>query len=360
MDVAKQRLRRMGLLGPVAKGPVAVVRDHLAMQGQDFGPAKWSIGQRLKGFADADIERKISDGLLLRTHVLRPTWHLVARSDLRWLMALSGPRVQKGVESRYRELGLDAKTRARAERVITKHLADGHHLTRKELADVLRSSRIDDDGQRLPYLLAHCELEGVICSGRVRGKHQTYALFDERVPQGSRFDRDSAVTEVVRRYLKSHGPATVKDMAWWSGLTMTDLRNGLADAGATSEERDGLTLWSIGTAPRGGTRRARVQLLQNYDELVVGYTESRYFGDPRAETMKARFHARDLPGATVMLGSRAVGHWRRPMKGKAVEVEVLLYEKLRGSDASALEEAAAELGRFIGRETRLRVEILGE
>jgi hypothetical protein len=183
-------------------------------------------------------------------------------------------------------------------------------------------------------------------------------LFDERVPQIARFDRDSAVTQLVRRYLKSHGPATVKDMAWWSGLTTTDLRAGLAEAGAESEEHDGLTLWSLGVAPRGGPRRARVQLLQNYDELIVGYTQSRYLGDPRAETMKARFNARDLPGATVMLGSRAVGHWRRPTKGKVVEVELSLYEKLRGPDATALEEAVEEFGRFIGRETRLQVQVL--
>lgn len=273
-------------------------------------------------------------------------------------MALSGPRVQKGMEGRYHQLGLDAKTRARAERAISDHLSGGRHLTRKELVDVLRSARIDDDGQRLPHLLMHCELESVICSGRVRGKDQTYALFDERVPQISRFDRDSAVAQLVRRYLKSHGPATVKDMAWWSGLTMTDLRTGLAAAGATSEEREGVTLWSIDAPPRGGPRRARVQLLQNYDEFVVGYTESRYVGDPKAETMKARFHARDLPGATVLLGSRAVGHWRRAMKGRVLEVEVLLYERLRGPDSVALEEAAQELGRFLGRETRLHVGIL--
>lgn len=350
----------MGLTSPVAEKPVEVVRDHLAMQSQDFGPAKWSVGQRLNGFRDEDIERKISDGSILRTHVLRPTWHFVARTDLRWLMALSGPRVQKGLESRYRQLGLDSKTRSRAERVVVGRLEGGNHLTRKELGDALRTSRIDPEGQRLPHLLSHCELESIICSGRVSGKQQTYALFDERVPQGRPFERDAALTALVRRYLAGHGPATLRDMSWWSGLTIADLRTGLDGVGhqAVSEEINGLTLWTLDEAPRGGTRRARAQLLQAYDELIVGYTESRHLGDPRAEAIRAAFTNRHLPTGTVMLGPGAVGHWRRSVKEKVVDVEVLLYEKLRGPDNKALEAAAAELGHFLGKDVRLSTGLL--
>lgn len=350
----------MGLLGPLVNDPVEVVESHVAMQSQDFGPAMWSIGQRLNGFVEADVERKVSDGAILRTHVMRPTWHFVSRADLRWLMALTGPRVQQGLASRYRRLGLDPKTRSKGERVIAKALEGGNHLTRAELADRVRGARIDHEGQRLPHLLSHCELESVICSGRVRGKHQTYALFDERVPKGRAFNRERALADLVSRYLGSHGPASLKDMAWWSGLTVGDLHVGLEDLGdeVTQEGVKDVTLWSLGDAPRGGARKDRVQLLQAYDEFVVGYTESRYLDDPRAAEAKKAFVDRTMPTGIVMLGSRVVGHWRRSTKDKTIGVEALLYEDLRGPGATALEDAARDLGRFVAKESHLTVGLL--
>lgn len=347
------RLRRTGLLRALDGGPVDVVRHHLALQAQDFGPAKWSIAQRLAGATDEAVEREVSDGRILRTHVLRPTWHFVARDDLRWLMALSGPRVQKGLVSRYVQLGLDAKTRARAERVISKELAGGNHLTRAQLGEILVKARVNVEGQRLPHLLSHCELEGMVCSGRVDGKRQTYALFDERVPKGRPVTRPRAVEELVRRYLQSHGPATLRDLGWWSGLTAGDLRPGLEAAGAQSEDVAGMTLWHLDPSPRGGPRRPRVLLLQAYDEYVVGYTQTRYLGDPRAEQARAAFSDRSLPPSTLMLGTNVAGHWRRSVKQNVVDVEVVLYEALRGADADALDVAVDELGRYLGKTPKL-------
>jgi hypothetical protein len=360
-DVAKIRIGRMGLVEPLFQHPVEVVEAHLAMQAQDFGPAKWSIAQRLSGRVDSDIEREVSEGSILRTHVLRPTWHFVAARDLRWLMALSGPRVQKSVEARYRQLGLDIKTRSWAEKLISDRLRGGNHLTRRDLGEVLRKSRIEPDGQRLPHLLMHCELEGVITSGPVQGKDQTYSLFDERVPKGAQFDRDRAVVELIRRYLASHGPATLKDMSWWSGLTISDLRAGLegVGAGVSNGEVGGSKLWGIGET--NGTRRRRltVQMLQTYDEFVVGYTESRYLGDPRAADVRKAFTDRSLPNGTVMLGPRIAGLWRRSLTAKRVEVEVLLYEPLLAAGAVALEKAVKELGRYLGRQSDLSTGVIG-
>ncbi len=213
----------------------------------------WSIGQRSKGSRQDDVDRALIEGTIVRTHVLRPTWHFVARDDIRWLLALSGPRVQQGNAGRYRQLGLDARTLARAAKVIASALEGGNRLTRDELAAVLEQRKVDREGQRMPYFLMHCELEAVICSGGRKGKQQTYALFDEQVPVGGpRFDREDAVVELVRRYLTSHGPATVKDLSWWSGLTMTDIRAALGsledDVG--SDEIDGLTFWSAASERR--------------------------------------------------------------------------------------------------------------
>jgi hypothetical protein len=320
------------------------------MQAQDYPPAKWSIGQRSTGLHDDDLDRALTEGSIVRTHVLRPTWHFVAREDLRWLMALSGPRVQRGNARRYGELGLDGRTLARGERVIARALSGGARMTRNELAEVLDRSGFDREGQRMPYLLMHLELEAVIGSGGPSGKQQTYALLDGRVPAEPGLDRDAAVVELVRRYLQSHGPATVKDLRWWSGLTMSALRTALADlAGETSSETvDGLQLWSLTSRaalpPEGG-----VELLQTYDELVVGYTESRFLGDPAAERARAAWGDRSLPSGGVIVDGWIAGHWRRTVEGKAIRVEAHLYEPRRRGLAARVEAAANELGAFFGR-----------
>ena len=347
--ITRRRMRNSRLTGTGFRSPEETVGWHLAMQAQDYGPAKWSIGQRSKGLTDKNLDEALAAGSIIRTHVLRPTWHFVARDDLRWLLALSGPRVQQGNAGRYRGLGLDARTRARAERVIVSALDGGNRLTRKEIAAVLDDAGIDRSEQRMPYFLIHCELEAVIGSGGLSGKQQTYALLDERVPAGGRFDRDDALVELVRRYLTSHGPATVKDMSWWSGLTMTDLRKGLEHLGeeVRSESVDGMVLWSIASedspppAPRG------VHLLQTYDELGVGYTESRFLGDPGAEKARAAWADRTYPSGVVLLNGRVGGHWRRTIERTRVAIELHLYQKPKPTDTKSLEAAAARLGRFL-------------
>lgn len=350
-------MRNSRLTGTGFRSPEEAVGWHLAMQSQDYGPAKWSIGQRSNGLTDKDLDEALAAGSIVRTHVLRPTWHFVARDDLRWLLALSGPRVQQGNAGRYRELGLDPRTRARAEKAIVSALEGGNRLTRKEIAAVLDDAGIDHTGQRMPYFLSHCELEAVIGSGGLAGKQQTYALIDDRVPAGGRFDRDDALVELVRRYLMSHGPATVKDMSWWSGLTMTDLRKGLGELGdqVRSESVDGIDLWSIASddprRPAGGG----AHLLQTYDELVVGYTESRFLGDPGAEKARAAYGDRTYPSGGLILNGQIGGHWRRTLERDSVRVEVHLYEDPTRATTQAVRTAATELGRFLDRSVELDV-----
>jgi hypothetical protein len=347
--IARRRLRNSRLTGTGFTSPAEAVGWHLAMQAQDYGPAKWSIGQRSKGLTDHDLDEALANGSIIRTHVLRPTWHFVARDDLRWLLALSGPRVQQGNARRRRQLDLDEKTLTRCEAVIVSALEGDNRLTRNELAAVLDDAGIDRSGQRMPYILAHCELEAVICSGGRSGKQQTYALVDERVPNGHRFDRDDALVELVRRYLTSHGPATVKDMSWWSGLTMADLRKALDVLGdeVRSETIDGIALWSSASDDSPPPAARGAHLLQTYDELVVGYTESRFLGDPGAEEARAAWGDRTFPSGVLLLNGRIGGHWRRTLERTQVAIDVHLYQEPKRGDTKALEAAAAALGRFV-------------
>jgi hypothetical protein len=327
------------------------------MQAQDYAPAKWSIGQRSRGLVDGDVDEALAAGSIVRTHVLRPTWHFVARDDLRWLLALSGPRVQQGAAGRYRQLGLDEATLAASADAIATALKGDRRLTRPELVEVLDDAGIDRSGQRMPFILMHCELEAVICSGGRSGKHHAYALVDERVPAGGGFDREGAVVELTRRYLGSHGPATVKDLSWWSGLTMTDIRRALADLGSevSSDALDGLTLWSLASDDGPPPRTRRAYLLQTYDELVVGYTESRFVGDPGVERARAAYQDRTYPTGGLLLGGRIGGHWRRTLGRDGVRVDVHLYEAPTPRDRGALENAVDELGRFLALPATLEI-----
>lgn len=359
-EVARLRMRASRLTGPSFETPEQAVRHHLAMQAQDYGPAKWSIGQRSKGLFDGDIDAVLEAGSIVRTHVLRPTWHFVARDDIRWLLALTGPRIHRNNASRYRELGLDGRTLSRSEATLARALEGGARLTRKEAATALQGAGIDTSGQRLPHMLMHCELVAVICSGGMQGKQQTYALLDERVPASGRFDRDEAGAELVRRYLAGHGPATVQDLRWWSSLTVADVNAALGVLGSEvhGESVGDLTFWMPADAPDSLSGPRGAHLLQIYDELLVGYSQSRYFGDPRAEDARAAWGDRSRPNNVVLVNGGVAGHWRRTIERKAVRIEVLIYDDLGATAERSVEAAARRLGRFIGLPTQLEIERL--
>jgi hypothetical protein len=334
-----------------------VVEWHGGMQAQDYGPAKWSVGQRATNLTDEDLDLALASGSILRTHVLRPTWHFVSRNDIRRLLAITGPRVQQHNESRYLQLGLDNQTRARCETLIAAALGGGIHLTRREIGDILEDAGIDTSGQRLPHILMHSELEAVVCSGVPQGRQQTYALLDERAPDNGRFHREEALVDLVRRYFSSHGPATVQDLRWWSSLTVADIKSALLSL--ASELRrdtiDGLQFWCKAPDEEVALEGNGAHFLQAYDELIVGYRESRYFGDPRRAAARAAWKNRELPNGLVLLDGAVAGHWRRKTERDRTRVELLMYDYPTGSADRALEDAARDLARFLRRAVKTEV-----
>lgn len=315
-----------------------------AAQAQEFSYAKWSLAQRTKRETDASVQRAFDDGRILRTHVLRPTWHFVSPEDLRWLMRLSGPRVNARNARRYAELGLDAKTLARSNDVIAQAVSD-RYLTRRDLAAVLNSKRLPTDGQRIAFMLMRAELDAVICSGPMAGKRHTYALFDDRAPPARAIDRDEALAELARRYFTARGPATLKDFAWWSGLSAADARRGL-DLASTSLQRrdaDGRTYWfAERSAPRA---MPRVDLVQCYDETIISYTESRDV----LQSPSASFAVpRNVDGFThvVLLGGHLLGHWRRARTRTGIEIETRISKRLTSTQNAALAAAIDRYRRF--------------
>jgi hypothetical protein len=230
-DIAQWRLHAQHLTGTPLKTAADVVGWLGAVQSQDYAGAKWAVAQRTNGLTDADLDQAFADGSILRTHVLRPTWHFVTPADIRWLLAVTKPRVHALNAYMYRQCELDETLLRRSSDVLANALVGGRQLTRTELGASLAQAGIVAEGIRLGYIIHYAELEAVICSGARRGKQFTYALLEERAPQAKRLDPDAALAELAKRYFTSHGPATLKDLTWWSSLTLAEARMAVELAG---------------------------------------------------------------------------------------------------------------------------------
>jgi hypothetical protein len=347
-DVIARRLARQRLLGTLYKTPAEAVASLGAVQSQDYFGAKWAVGQRVAKATDASVEAAFNRGDLVRVHALRPTWHFVAPADLRWIQSLTGPRVQRILAVYDRQLGLDGKTLAKAFRLLERALRDRAYKTRAELAAALKSGGITAAGQTLARIMGHAELTALVCSGPQRGKLATYALVDERVPPTKPLTRDEALAELTRRYFTSHGPATVKDFVWWSGLTVKDTRAGLDSIGASSEQLDGLTLWHVPVARlRVPHAEGSAHLLPNYDEFLIAYKDRGFVVGPSFKTMVAEQRV-DIFAHLLIVGGRLAGTWRRVVADDIVRVSVGLHAPLKAAARQSVQDAADRLGVFHG------------
>ena len=227
-DIVNIRLNNHHLVGEKFKSPEEVVAWYGGVQAQDFPAAKWAIGLRLKNASDQAVEQAFNEGRILRTHIMRPTWHFVMPQDLRWMQELTAPRVRSFLAHYDRKLEITPELRKQASAIIAKALRGRNFRTRLELSQELEKNTITARGQRLGHLMIHPELDAVICSGPRRGKQFTYALVEERAPYVKPISRDEALGKLALTYFTSHGPAQLRDFAWWSGLGAKDAALGLA------------------------------------------------------------------------------------------------------------------------------------
>jgi hypothetical protein len=353
-DIAARRLRAQRLTGEPFPTAVDAVRWLGAVQSQDYGGAKWALSQRVRDATDVEIDRLFDEGAILRTHVMRPTWHFVLPEDIRWLLGLTGPRVRLGVAGRHHQLGIDEGVVARARAAFTEALAEGRHLTRTELGETLSAAGISPEGQRLPHLLMAAELDGVIASGPRRGKQLTYALLAERAPAARPLERSAALAELTRRYFRSHGPAQLQDFVWWSGLTVAEARAGVGLAGGTLEHRvvEGRDYWSDAQAGSAGEVGGIAHLLPNFDEYTVAYRDrAALHGDRPFEP--ALFSFGSILSNVVTVGGRVRGAWRRTVGGRGVRVEVRPLDRFGPGEAAGVEAAGQRYARFLERPVEL-------
>ncbi len=349
--IARWRMHTLRLTGQTYPTPRAVVEGLLAVQSENHSQASWAVATRTSGITAAEFARLFDDGAILRTHVLRPTWHYVRPDDIRWLVEVTAPRISRLMIQLQRSLDLDDAVVDASAQVIADALSGGVHMTRDALAVRLREAGLPAEGQRLGVMVANAEMSALVCSGAMRGRHHTYALLDERAPQARRLDRDEAVAELVLRYFTGHGPATERDLAYWATMTLTDVRRGLAVIGDRLErfEHDGRTFWYGQPPPDDGSMAPRAHLLQVLDEYHNGYQDSRYVLDVNGLVPRGRPATMGM----VLLDGQMVGGMRRTIRGDEVVFDVGLFRRLDDEEQAELDSAADRYGRFLDLDARV-------
>lgn len=363
MDLIRSRLYSQALADSPFTNPAEVVDWMGCIQAQDYAQAKWALGLRVPGLKEASVDKAFNSGTILRTHVLRPTWHFVLPADIRWMLALTAPRIKAFSAGMHRKLELDSKTFTRAKKVLAKALTVHTHLTRNQILPLFQKAGIRTDDIRSSFLMMDAELDGLICSGPRVGKQFTYALMDARVPAATRLSPDEALAELAWRYFRSRGPATIYDFAWWSGLTIGHGKKAVDLLKDRLEHvvLNGQAYWSAGaavtrlgatvrpaagnasrpTASNARTARgaeARVFLLPAFDEFTVAYKD-------RSDLLHSSHQSQAAFGLkpVILAQNKIQGIWRRELSKGEILVETQPFGEFGKGVESKL---AKEVKRF--------------
>lgn len=347
-EILKLRLHNSGLSHSPFKSAADAVSHLGAVQAQDFAAAKWALGLRIKNSTDKDIEKAFNEGAILRTHVMRPTWHFVVPEDIRWMLELTAPRVKKLLMHYNRKLGLDDALFAKSNAAIVKALQGDMYLTRQELKTILTNMGIETNVQRLAHIIMWAELDGLICSGPRREKQFTYALMDERVVRAKRLSREQALAKLAINYFTSHGPAQLEDFSWWSGLAVKDARVALDSIKSKLKQAtlDGKTYWFSNRTKVTASKSPFALLLSIYDEYTIAYKDR---GDISVvRDIERMISMGNALTAVIVLNGKVAGTWNKTLKKNTVKIRLNPFRKFSKDEQDALESEVARYGKFVG------------
>lgn len=354
--IAQLRLQRQRIASGKLGSPAEVVAWLGAMQAQDYAAALWAIGLRTQGATLESVEQAIADRRIVRTWPMRGTLHFVAAEDVRWMSALMTPRVIAANKARLlREFELDDTVLSRSRKVLVKALRGGQRLTRSEVYAALDSAGIVTERQRGIHITGRLAQEGLLCLGPRAEKQPTFVLLDEWISTHRAMEREQALAELARRYFHSHGPATLQDFAWWSGLTVKDVQLGIelaADDLAQEVIGGRLYLHSGEEHESEDAIAGDPHLLPSFDEYLVAYKD-------RSEAVEARFSPQviginGLFNAGIVIGGRIVGTWKRSIDKVGLTVELRPFRALLKSELKALGKVAHRYGEFMGLPVQLK------
>ncbi|MBX2906254.1 MAG: AlkZ family DNA glycosylase [Taibaiella sp.] len=345
-EIANRRLKAQLLSGGGGVSAREVVIHMGAIQAQDFSMSKWAVGVR-SGLSEEAVTQALEAGDLIRTHVLRPTWHLVAAGDVRWMLELTSPGVKRAFMGMSRTLGMDDKFLAESNKKIARLLCKGNAMTREEIMSGLKFSRDIQNDIRPSLIMMNAEQDAVVCNGPMKGKDITYMLMDARVPEQEKLTRDEMLARLAYTYFNSHGPATVADFAWWSGLGVNDARRGAASVSAQLESAtvDGLT-WYF--TDHGLPQKREVYLLPAFDEYLVSYKD-REASIALSHQSKA-FTKNGIFRPVIVDSGKVVGTWKREMSGNRGAIEATVFEDMAAAKYTAIMRRAAVFATFLQRE----------
>jgi hypothetical protein len=341
IEIARQRLISQRIANSEFTAPAALVAWMGALQAQDFPMSLWAIGIRLPGVTASGIEAAMNRGEILRTHLLRPTWHIVAAEDIGWMLALTAPHINRTLTARHKQLGLTDEVFRQSQTVLEHALREGDHLTRDELFTRFGYAKLETGDNRGYHMLVKAELDGLICSGKVINGKQTYALLAERVSQAKSWTKDESLATLAKRYFASRGPATLADFTWWSGLPAGEARRalGIVQTGLMSVTREAETYW-YGEANQSEVEPA-VLLLPAYDEFLISYK------DRRASLTDLDFikvvSSNGIFRPIILIDGRVAGIWKRFMKKDRIILELTFFSP---PSNSILDQVVIDAGKY--------------
>lgn len=354
-DIIQIRLNSQLLLPESGRSILEVVSRMGALQAQDFTMLKWAIGSRLPGSTEAQVEEALDRGDILRTHLLRPTWHVVSSKDIHWMLELTASRIRNSMKHRDAQLGLTKAIIQKSTSILLKALEDGSHQTKEELNILWNRASIPTTEYRDAHLLMHAELDGLICSGRTIGKNRSYALLDERAPIRLRLTKEEALHRLAQLYFTSRCPATLPDFIWWSGLTVGDAKLAVESIKPTFHmETVGQQSYLLPEKlPDLRLNSNVLQPISAFDEYIIAYKDRSVLLIP--EQFQKVVSNNGIFRPALLLNGRVIGTWKRITKKNHYVIEVTPFEQLGPVVISLMEPTFAVYGLFLGKKIEVRI-----
>jgi len=352
-DIANMRLESQQITTTPFKTAREIVHWMGAMQAQDFSMAKWAIGVRLPGSTDKMIEASLDKGEILRTHLLRPTWHFVTADDISWMLTLTAPHIKSSLKSRHRDLEITGPIIEKSNTVIRKALTGGY-LTREMLVNELSKVKIRTDENRASHLLLWAELDGLICSGPSDGNKRTYTLLEHCIPKKKPLLRDEALAKLAGRYFVSHAPATLQDFIWWSGLSVSDAKHGfeMTRSSFISVSVDSQTYWIPASLSTPRKIKSSTIVLPAYDEFIISYKNRNAFFN--AKNYKQSISSNGIFRPVIVVNGEVTGIWKRTLCKDTVHLEATFSRLHNKTELDSINGAFGAFGRFLEKKTTVK------
>jgi hypothetical protein len=355
-EITTLRLHNQQIITNHSGNIASLVKKMGALQAQDYAMAKWALGVRLNSIMDEAVNEAMASASIIRTHVLRPTWHFVPASDLVWMTRLSADRIKTSMRTRDRQLELTEDVFTSSNNILAAALAEGKSMNREEIARLLQQKGIRTNENRLSHLLMRAELELIICSGAYRLGKPSFRLLETCIPKPLELSKEESLATLAKRYFSAHGPATPADFVWWSGLSQREAKQGLE---ANQHELESLTMdektyWMSKDFCRDKHVSSQVHLLPAFDEYLISYRDR--------SAMIASHHnpktifTNGVFRPIVVVNGKVAGLWTRTIKKEVVTVSVAMFDDFSDEIRFLIEKSVKSYGIFLGKIVDLKIE----